>query len=295
MLTWAIGLFLAGCIGISLGLLGGGGSILAVPILIYVMGVPIKAAIAMSLMIVGTVSLIGAIPHWRAGHLNLKNATIFGATTMLGAFGGAKAAATLPFITGTRQLLLFAGLMLMAAVLMIQKSFKSSQRPSPSSHRPQPQRQAQVSPLWHWLKITLSGLGVGLLTGLVGVGGGFAIVPALVLLLNTPMKEAVGTSLLIIAMNSAIGFLGYLGYVALDWTLMFEFMFVAGLGILAGTYLSQFVSAKQLQKGFGFFLLLMSAFILFENRHELLTAKPPNLMAQHHEASPQNFASAVSS
>lgn len=293
MLTWAIGLFLAGCIGISLGMLGGGGSILAVPILIYVMGVPIKAAIAMSLMIVGTVSLVGAIPHWRAGHLNLRNAMTFGATTMLGAFLGAKAAATLPFITGTRQLLLFAGLMLMAAVLMIRSSFKSSLASSSSHAQPQTKVQAVTSPLWHWFKITLSGLGVGLLTGLVGVGGGFAIVPALVLLLKTPMKEAVGTSLLIIAMNSGIGFLGYFGHVALDWILMFEFMFVAGLGILAGTYLSQFVPANQLQKGFGFFLLLMSAFILFENRQELGIAKPSALTSQHHNAFPQSFASAV--
>ncbi len=268
MLTWLIGLFLAGCIGISLGLLGGGGSILAVPILIYVMGVPIKTAIAMSLMIVGSVSLVGAIPHGRAGNINFRNAFIFGITTMLGAFLGAKAAATLPFITGARQLLLFAGLMLVAAVLMIHRSFIATQA-EPSF---EPKLRSFKHPLWRWLQITASGLGVGILTGLVGVGGGFAIVPALVLLLKTPMKEAVGTSLLVIAMNSAIGFLGYLGHVPLDWTLMINFMFVAGLGIWIGAYLGRFVSAKQLQKGFGFFLLIMSAFILFENRSEFLTS-----------------------
>jgi len=264
MLTWVIGLFLAVCIGISLGLLGGGGSILAVPILIYVMGVSTKSAIAMSLMIVGSVSLIGAVPHWRAGNINFKNAFIFGATTMLGAFLGAKAAATLPFITGAVQMALFAGLMLVAAVLMIRRKDRTEQ-PKPEITSSSSSRD---NPIWRWLQITASGLGVGILTGLVGVGGGFAIVPALVLLLKTPMKEAIGTSLLVIAMNSATGFLGYLGHVNLDWKLMIDFLLAASVGILIGAYLGRFVSAKQLQKGFGFFLLAMSAFILFENRNE---------------------------
>ncbi len=264
MLTWVIGLFLAVCIGISLGLLGGGGSILAVPILIYVMGVSTKSAIAMSLMIVGCVSLIGAIPHWRARNINFKNAFIFGATTMLGAFLGAKAAATIPFITGAVQMVLFAGLMLVAAVLMIRRQDTSARQRSEIISSSSTKR----SSLWQWLQITVSGVGVGILTGVVGVGGGFAIVPALVLLLKTPMKEAVGTSLVVIAMNSATGFLGYLGYVDLDWKLMLSFLLTASVGIFIGVYLGRFVSAKQLQKGFGFFLLAMSVFILFENRHE---------------------------
>lgn len=264
MLIWVIGLLLAVCIGISLGLLGGGGSILAVPVLIYVMGVPTKSAVAMSLMIVGSVSLIGAIPHWRAGNINFKNAFIFGATTMLGAFLGAKAAATLPFITEAVQMVLFAGLMLVAAVLMIRRKDRTEQpKPEPISSS-----SSRDNPIWHWLQITASGLGVGILTGLVGVGGGFAIVPALVLSLKTPMKEAIGTSLLVISMNSATGFLGYLGHVDLDWKLMVGFLLTASVGILIGSYLGRFVSAKQLQRGFGFFLLAMSAFILFENRNE---------------------------
>ncbi|WP_373529468.1 sulfite exporter TauE/SafE family protein [Nostoc sp.] len=263
-MTWVIGLFLAVCIGISLGLLGGGGSILAVPILIYVMGVSTKSAIAMSLMIVGCVSLIGAIPHWRARNINFKNAFIFGATTMLGAFLGAKAAATIPFITGAVQMVLFAGLMLVAAVLMIRRQDTSARQRSEIISSSSTKR----SSLWQWLQITVSGVGVGILTGVVGVGGGFAIVPALVLLLKTPMKEAVGTSLVVIAMNSATGFLGYLGYVDLDWKLMLSFLLTASVGIFIGVYLGRFVSAKQLQKGFGFFLLAMSVFILFENRHE---------------------------
>lgn len=265
MLTWVIGLLLAICIGISLGLLGGGGSILAVPVLIYVMGVPTKTAIAMSLVIVGSVSLIGAAPHWRSGNINFKNAFIFSATTMLGAFLGAKAAATIPFITGTLQLLLFAGLMLIAAVIMILREDKSDQQIVQSASI----STVKQNPVWRWFQITVGGLGVGVLTGLVGVGGGFAVVPALVLLLNTPMKEAIGTSLLVISMNSVAGFLGYSGHVKLDWGLTSAFLVASSIGILVGAYLGRFVSGKQLQKGFGFFLVVISMFILFENRKEL--------------------------
>lgn len=265
MLLWVIGSFLAVCIGISLGLLGGGGSILAVPVLIYVMGVPTKSAIAMSLLIVGSVSLVGAIPHWHSGNINFKNAFVFGTTTMLGAFLGAKAASTISFITGAVQLVLFAGLMLVAAVLIIRYKDRSAQQmPQSTSLSP-----ARGNPIWCWLQITTSGLGVGILTGLVGVGGGFAIVPVLVLLLNTPMKEAIGTSLLVITMNSVTGFLGYLGHVDLDWKLVIDFLLAASIGIFVGTYLGRFVPAKHLQKGFGFFLVAMSMFILFENRNEL--------------------------
>lgn len=264
MLIWVIGLLLAVCIGISLGLLGGGGSILAVPVLIYVMGVPTKSAIAMSLVIVGGVSLVGAIPHWRSRNINFKNAFIFSATTMLGAFLGAKAAATIPFITGTLQLLLFAGLMLIMAVTMILREDRSDRQIVQSISI----SSVKQSPVWRWFQITVSGLGVGVLTGLVGVGGGFAIVPTLVLLLNTPMKEAIGTSLVVISMNSVAGFSGYSGHVELDWNLTLAFLIAASIGILGGAYLGRFVSGKQLQKGFGFFLVAMAIFILFENRKE---------------------------
>jgi hypothetical protein len=121
MIIWVIGHLLAIAIGISLGLIGGGGSILAVPTLVYVMGVPPKSAIAMSLAIVGTVSLIGVVPHWKLGNVNLKTALMFGLSTMIRAYLGAKIA-MLPFVTGTLQMLLFAIMMLIAAVFMIRKS-----------------------------------------------------------------------------------------------------------------------------------------------------------------------------
>ncbi len=261
-----LGYFLAGCIGLSLGLLGGGGSVLALPILVYVMQVPPKSAIAMTLVIVGTVSLIGVIPHWRKGNVNLPKALIFGSATMVGAYGGAKLTAH-PFVTDTFQLVLFAVLMLVAAVFMIRKSQQQDKedRISPAL---EPDLEVYPQPIckYCWLWLLTEGIAIGVLTGLVGVGGGFAIVPALVLLGKLPMKEAIGTSLLIIAFNSVAGFLGYFGRVELDYHLMVSFTFFAALGILWGSYLSTFIDAKNLQKGFAYFLMAIAAFILFQQR-----------------------------
>lgn len=270
MVLQMVGYFLAGCIGLSLGLLGGGGSVLALPILVYVMQVPPKAAIAMTLVIVGVVSLIGVIPHWRRGNVNLPKALIFGSATMVGAFGGAKLAAH-PLVTETFQLVLFAVLMLVAAIFMIRKSQQRSQS-FPSN---EPGLAVYPVPIckYCWLWLLTEGIAIGVLTGLVGVGGGFAIVPALVLLGKLPMKEAIGTSLLIIAFNSVAGFLGYFGQVSLDYHLMVSFTFFAVLGILLGSYLSGFVDAKNLQQGFAYFLMAIAAFILFQQRDTLWSSK----------------------
>jgi uncharacterized membrane protein YfcA len=123
---------------------------------------------------------------------------------------------------------------------------------------------------------------VGILTGLVGVGGGFAIVPALVLLGNVPMKKAIGTSLLIISCNSLAGILGYLGHISLDWNLTVSFTFLAGCGTVIGAYLAQFVSAQQLQKGFGYFLLVVAAFVLAQNRHSFESPQKSSAYQQSH-------------
>jgi uncharacterized protein len=263
MFQWILGHILAAGIGISLGLIGGGGSILAVPTLVYVMGVPPKSAIAMSLAIVGTVSLLGAIPHWKLGNIQLKTAAAFGLSTMVGAYAGARLA-TLPFITGTIQMLLFATMMLLAAGFMIGKSSRSA--PPPPMEGPDLTLYPKPVCKYCWLWLVTEGIGVGALTGLVGVGGGFAIVPALVLLANIPMKQAIGTSLVIIFLNSVAGFLGYFGHVALNWNLIASFMVAASLGTVAGAYLVRFVKARHLQKAFGYFLLVMAGFILWQNR-----------------------------
>lgn len=217
----------------------------------------------MSLAIVGAVSLLGAIPHWKLGNIQIKTAGMFGLSTMLGAYAGARIA-TLPLVTSPFQMLLFAIMMLLAAGFMIRKRSQTA-TPSPTKGvnltlYPKPICK------YCWLWLVSEGIGVGILTGLVGVGGGFAIVPALVLLANVPMKQAIGTSLVVIALNCAADFLGYFGHVALDLHLIASFTLVASLGIVAGAYLVRFVQAKHLQTAFGYFLLAMSAFIMWQNR-----------------------------
>jgi uncharacterized membrane protein YfcA len=269
---WILGHVIATAIGISLGLIGGGGSILAVPTLVYVMGVPPKSAIAMSLAIVGTVSFLGAIPHWKLGNVQLKTAAMFGLSTMLGAYAGARLA-TLPFVTGTLQMVLFGTMMLLAAVFMLRKHPQTT--PPPPVQQPDLDLYPKPVCKYCWLWLVSEGLGVGALTGLVGVGGGFAIVPALVLLGKVPMKQAIGTSLLVIVLNSIAGFLGYLGRVNLNWELIGTFTVAASLGIVAGAYLVRFVQARHLQKAFGYFLLAMAAFIFWQNRTEFHSQKLP--------------------
>ncbi|MEM9945805.1 MAG: sulfite exporter TauE/SafE family protein [Cyanobacteria bacterium P01_D01_bin.36] len=262
MFTTVLGHVLAVCIGISLGLIGGGGSVLAVPILVYVMGVGSKAAIAMSLVIVGTVSLIGVVPHWRQGNVNLKIAAIFTPAAMLGAYLGARLTA-LPAITETFQMICFGVVMLLASTLMIRKS---THKTIPSQIKsPELAKGTAVSKKAHqykWLFIPAEGLGVGILTGFVGVGGGFLIIPALVLLGGIPMKQAVGTSLLIIAAKSASGFMGYASQVQIDWNLVISFTIAAAIGTLLGSHFTKFIDANSLQKGFGYFVLVIAVFVL---------------------------------
>lgn len=277
MLIWVLGLTLAGLVGLSMGLLGGGGSVLAVPILVYVMGVEPKPAIAMTLVIVGVVSLVGALYHWRAGNINIKTAVKFGLAMMPGSYLGAKLAG-LPFITGTVQMILLAGVMLVAAGFMIYRSYNG---PLPENDIIDfyPRPFCRRCGLW----LATEGLGVGLLTGLVGVGGGFAIVPALVLLGNTPVREAIGTSLLVIAISSGAAFSGYVGQVNLDVHLMGYFTVIAGAGALAGALLTRYLRPMQLQRNFAYFLALVAAFILFQHRPGLdIGVHPPQRAAVTH-------------
>lgn len=242
-----VGLGLAALIGLSLGVLGGGGSILTVPIFVYVLGFGAKPAIAMTLPVVGTTSLIGAVSHWRQGNLDLRVALLFGAVAMTGAYLGARLAFLL---TGAEQLAILGVVMLGAAVSML--------RGRPEGDASLPRRPMPV--------ILAAALAVGVLTGLVGIGGGFLAVPALVLLARTPMKQAVGTSLLVIAMNSAAGFAGYLGQVEIPWGFLTSFTAVAVVGILAGTRIVRYVSQQQLRRAFAIFLFAMAAFVLYQNR-----------------------------
>jgi uncharacterized membrane protein YfcA len=249
----ALGYLLAALIGLSLGMLGGGGSILTVPIFVYVLGFDPKLAIVMSLPVVGATSFVGALSHWKAGNVDLKIAAMFGVVAMGGAFLGARLAG---FVTGKEQLAGLAIVMLIAAVSM----FRSARRGRSGANvavGAEPKSLALLLPV---------ALAVGTLTGVLGIGGGFLVVPALVLLGRVPMKQAVGTSLLVIAMNSASGYAGYFGRVDVPWSFVTGFAGVAIVGILVGTYLSKFVSQASLKQAFSIFLLLMGSFVLFKNR-----------------------------
>ena len=246
------GTTLAVLIGVSLGLLGGGGSILTVPILVYVIGVPAHEAIALSLLVVGTTSLAALIPHARAQRVQWKTGALFGATSMVGAFGAGKLA---HFIPATALLLLFGGMMLITAVAMMRGKASAEDPPHVA------ERKLSELPI---LKIVLEGLAVGAVTGLVGAGGGFLVVPALVLLGKLPMRIAVGTSLLVIAMKSFAGFAGYISSVSVDWPLAAVVTLAAVLGSFGGGALAGRVPQALLRRGFAWFVVVMAVFILFQ-------------------------------
>lgn len=231
-------------IGLSLGLLGGGGSILTLPILVYVMGVEPKTAIAMSLFVVGVTSAVGSVAHARAGRVRARTGMVFSATAMMGAYGGGQVA---HFIPATALLVAFAAVMLVTSVAMMRG------RRGPAAGAP-------VEP--KAFKVLGIGLGVGVVAGLVGAGGGFLIVPALALFGGLAMPEAVGTSLLVITLQSFAGFAGHAGHVHMDWTLTAVVSASAVAGSLVGTRLGRGISPDSLRRGFAWFVLAMAFFLL---------------------------------
>ena len=238
-------------IGLVLGLLGSGGSILTVPVLVYLAGQPDKVAIAESLAIVGAIASVGAVTYARQGLVDWRAVLDFGGAGIVGTFLGAVAAAYVP---GAVQLALFGVVMLAAAGAMFKgrAALAGETRPSRPS----------------WM-IAALGVSVGVMTGLVGVGGGFLIVPALVLLVGLDMRLAVGTSLSIIVLNSVTGFLKYLDTLtqagdAVDWRLVATFAAIGIVGSLVGARLSQRVPQAQLKRGFAVFLVVMGVFILYK-------------------------------
>jgi uncharacterized membrane protein YfcA len=240
-----LALAMSALIGVSLGLLGAGGSILAVPLLVYVAGVEVHAAIGMSLAIVGSTALVGGLVHARAGRVDLRAGAIFGVAGVLGAPLGARATHLLP---PRLLLLLFAALMLGVGGLMLR-----GRGPTRASERRWP------------LAAPLAGLGVGLLTGFLGVGGGFLIVPALALLGGLSMPAAVGTSLLVIAANSAAGAASHLGQGEMPLGLTAAFTMSSALGALFGVRLSSGLDPLRLRRGFALFVILVGLFVLAKN------------------------------
>ena len=248
MIALTVGLALL--VGVSLGLLGGGGSILTVPLLAYVAGMDAKQAIATSLLVVGTTSAVAAVSHARAGRVQWRTGLIFGAAGMAGAYGGGLLARYIP---GSVLLIGFAVMMIATAVAMLRG--RKEVGPADPHHRiPVP-------------KVIIEGLVVGLVTGLVGAGGGFLVVPALALLGGLPMPMAVGTSLVVIAMKSFAGFAGYLSSVTVDWKIAGMVTAAAVVGALIGARLTALVNPDSLRKAFGWFVLVMSSVILVEEVH----------------------------
>jgi len=256
-----LSLVLATLVGMSLGLIGSGGSILTVPILVYVMGVNPVLATAYSLFIVGATSLVGGIQSATQKRVDFKTVFIFGIPSIAAVYATRMWLMPLIpselFTIGGMVITKSIALMLLFAVVMIFASI-SMIRPGKSEDANENRPMQYNYPM-----ILLEGLVVGILTGLVGAGGGFLIIPALVLLARMPMKLAVGTSLFIIAAKSLIGFIGDLqGEQEIDWKLLLEFMGFAVAGIFVGILLSKKIHGDMLKKSFGWFVLVMGIYII---------------------------------
>ncbi len=240
--------------GMVLGIFGSGGSIITTPALLYLLGVEPKSAIAMSLGIVAVTATLAALQHWRSGNVNLRVTAVFGLFGIVGTYAGARLGLITPVVI---QLTIFALVMYAAAWKMLRPS-----RPHRSAGAAVVATAEVCSSNRCLMHVALHGVVIGVLTGLVGVGGGFLIVPALVLLSGLSMKQAVGTSLAIVAVKSYAGFAGYAGEVPMDYGLMGVFTAVAVAGSVVGTRFAYRLSGDLLKRGFAVFLMLVASYIL---------------------------------
>jgi uncharacterized protein len=256
-------LLLAVLIGVSLGLIGGGGSILTVPVLVYVAGISPTLSTAYSLFIVGSTSLVGGFNNMFKKLVHIPTAIIFSIPSLITVYAVRKyvmpaipdTIVSIGSLAVTKNIFImvfFAGIMLFAAISMIRNKKEEEENCDISQIR------------FNYPIIILEGFVVGALTGFVGAGGGFLIIPALVMFAKLPMRLAIGTSLLIIAIKSLIGFTGDMQNLAnqIDWTLLSTFTAAAVVGIFLGSYLAKFIKAETLKKGFGWFVLVMAIYIL---------------------------------
>lgn len=261
-----LGYFASLLIGISLGLIGGGGSILTVPVLVYLFSVNPVLSTSYSLFVVGSTSLVGAFNNYLKGFVRIKTALLFGLSSITTVFLTRKF--LIPHIPEnfaiignfkiTESLLvmvLFAILMIAASLSMINDSKKKISIAAEDSKK------------INMPKLLACGVAIGFVTGLLGAGGGFLLIPTLVLIVKLGMKEAVGTSLFIIALNSLIGFTGDLGHFNIDWFFLFKITAIAIAGILIGGVLNKKIHGDHLKKAFGWFVLIMGTYIIF---HEIL-------------------------
>lgn len=248
-------------IGLVLGLIGGGGSILTVPVLVYLLGVNPVLATAYSLFVVGSASLVGAIRNMQKGLVDFRTALVFAIPAFISVYISRKY--LIPAIPeqitqigdfvlskNVAVMIFFAVIMLLASISMIRNKRKETDE------------EQEIK--YNYPLIIVEGLLVGLVTGIVGAGGGFLIIPALVLLARLPMKKAVATSLLIIAIKSLIGFMGDVQNLEIDWSFLAVFTSLSIVGIFVGIWLNQFIDGKKLKKGFGWFVLVMGIYIIIK-------------------------------
>lgn len=241
-------LALSALIGVTLGLLGGGGSILAVPTLVYVAHLSTKDGIATSLLVVGVTSAIAMLTHARHGRIAWRTGAVFGAASMAGAYVGGRVA---HFVPASWLLGGFTLMMVVTAVAMMRPRQKTIDSET-------------CNPTGGVARSIAIGVGIGLLTGVVGAGGGFVIVPALTLLHGLPIRTAVGTSLLVITMNSAAGFLGAMAHATIPWGLAAAVTVAAVAGSLLGAAVASRTKPESLRKGFAWFVLAMAAFMVLK-------------------------------
>ncbi|MFL1011376.1 sulfite exporter TauE/SafE family protein [Flavisericum labens] len=246
-------------IGLVLGLIGGGGSILTVPVMVYILGLNPIVATAYSLFVVGTSSVVGTLQKYRKGLVDFKTGLAFSFPSFLAVYLTRRylvpAIPDILFSIGKNTLTkdvaimtFFAIIMLLASVSMIKKG----------------NDKALLSAKQPYYKTFIQGLIIGTITGLIGAGGGFLYVPALVLWAKIPMKKAVGTSLIIISINSLIGFMGDVQTLDIDWLFLLSFSSIAIFGILIGVFLSKYFSGEKLKKGFGIFISIMAIYIIYK-------------------------------
>lgn len=261
MISILIGFIGAMLIGLTMGLLGGGGSILAVPIFVYLFGLDEITATAYSLFVVGVSSIAGTYSYFERKLIDFKTVLFFGLPATISVFanryyllpnipevlydGG-------PIITKGIIIMILFGILMLASSLsmLLKKSYQTKSSHNDKGH--------------NFLKVIFTGIGVGFVTSMVGAGGGFLIVPAIVSLMKLPIKQAIGTSLSIIMMNSLIGFTGDVNHIAIDWLFIIKFSGLSIVGIFIGSYFSRKISGKKLKKTFGWFVLLMGTWILIK-------------------------------
>lgn len=246
-------------VGLVLGLVGGGGSILTVPLLVYLLGYNPVIATAYSLFVVGTSSMVGTYQKHRKGLVDFKTGLAFSFPSFLAVYLSRRYLVPwIPdtiFSMGNYSLTKDMGIMIFFSIIMLLAAFSMIKK-GKEDH--------MISKKQAYYKTFIQGLAIGTITGLIGAGGGFLYVPALVIWANIPMKKAVGTSLIIVTINSLIGFIGDIQTLDIEWLFLFSFTLIAIIGIILGVFLSKFISGQKLKKSFGYFVLLMAIYIIYK-------------------------------